>query len=389
MLSVIAICCEYAATRPASNAIFLSLFSIKAYPWVWLATVPLNFGVIYLYNRFLPHIGPLRMLVAIGCVTIGVNMATSFAPSPLSFVQYAWKDIYIILMLKQVWSMIHTTIPVERSKTLYGCIYGMGTLGAIGGSLIPAHLATWIGAENILMLSAPLYLSIMGFYYLALQRSNVATGDFSSDLTQDVRPQEALFLIRRTPVLMAILTLVVCMQVSVGLMEYRFNAFLEMKILSKDLRAAYCGQMTTWINLLSLACQFIGSFILFRFVGLKKTHVLIPLLLTSSFAFSMFVPTFAILSFSYVFLKAIDFSIFGVAREMLYTTLPADAKFRSKAVIDVFVYRTSKALISLGLLFFQWLAVVDLIQLSAVLSMIVFLCWLGALGLFFRRSFAL
>ncbi len=44
---------EYAVTRPASNAIFLTIFSSKALPWVWLATVPLNLCVIFLYSHLL------------------------------------------------------------------------------------------------------------------------------------------------------------------------------------------------------------------------------------------------------------------------------------------------------------------------------------------------
>src|SRR5665213_3118560 len=108
MLSAMAICGEYAITRPTSNALFLTLFSAKAYPWVWLATVPLNLFVIYLYNHFLPKIGPLRMLCSLALLTMVTNSLAGFCYSSLPqfiFFQYAWKDIYVLLMLKQLWSM--------------------------------------------------------------------------------------------------------------------------------------------------------------------------------------------------------------------------------------------------------------------------------------------
>jgi ATP/ADP translocase len=97
-------------------------------------------------------------------------------------------------------------------------------------------------------------------------------------------------------------------------------------------------------------------------------------------------PTFAVLSFSYVFFKAIDFSLFGVIREMLYVPLQLDAKFRAKAIIDVFAYRTSKAVVSLGLLILQLVAGDQLLQISRYVSIVVFIGWLITVALLFRRK---
>ena len=388
MLSAMTICGEYAITRPTSNALFLTLFSAKGYPWVWLATVPLNLGVIYLYNRFLPKIGPLKILWTFAIVTAGINALAGvlFTKAPLFiFFQYAWKDIYVLLMLKQLWSMIHSTIPSSRAKYLYGCIYGVGTIGAISGSLIPGFLATYLGSEKILYLTIPVYLLLLFAYTMAFNRSGVNESTFTKDLTPDPRPREALSLIRRSPVLIAVLLLVVFMQVSVGLMEYQFNAHLELNILEKDLRTAYCGKLGGLVNIASLAFQFLGGFLMIRFMGLRGSHFLVPILRCTSALSAMALPTFAILSASYVFLKAVDFSLFGVIREMLYVPLQLDAKFRAKAIIDVFAYRTSKALVSLGLLLLQIVAGSYLLQLTSYISIAVFIGWLATVAILFRK----
>jgi ATP:ADP antiporter, AAA family len=388
MLSAMAICGEYAITRPTSNSLFLTLFSSKGYPWVWLATVPLNLGVIYLYNRFLPKIGPLKILWIFAGLTAGINALAGllFTKLPLFiFFQYAWKDIYVLLMLKQLWSMIHSTIPSTRAKYLYGCIYGMGTIGAVSGSMIPGFLATYLGSEKILYLTIPVYLVLLFSYTMAFNRSSVNESTFTKDLTPDPRPREALSLIRRSPTLIAVLLLVVFMQVSVGLMEYQFNAHLELNILEKDLRTAYCGKLGGLVNIISLAFQFIGGFLMIRMMGLRGSHFLVPILLCSSALSAMALPTFAILSASYVFLKAVDFSLFGVIREMLYVPLQLDAKFRAKAIIDVFAYRTSKALVSLGLLFLQIVAGSYLLKLTSYISIGVFIGWLATVAILFRK----
>ncbi|MBU6447043.1 MAG: hypothetical protein KGQ49_06565, partial [Verrucomicrobia bacterium] len=148
MLCALTICGEYAITRPASNTLFLTFFSYQLLPWVWLTTVPLNLGAIWLYNRFLPKVGPLRMMGALVLLTMLINTLTG-ALYPVfpacSFFQFAWKDIYILLMLKQLWSMIHSTIASEKAKIHYSVIYLMGAVGGIAGSLIPGFLASHLG----------------------------------------------------------------------------------------------------------------------------------------------------------------------------------------------------------------------------------------------------
>lgn len=389
MLSAMMICGEYAITRPASSALFLTLFSIKAYPWVWLATVPFNLLSIYLYARFLPKWGPLRIFWTFASFTMAMNALGGFlyqwVPQFLFF-QFAWKDIYVLFMLKQLWSMIHSTIPSTRAKYLYGFIYGMGMIGSVSGSLIPAHLASLIGSENLLFLTLPVYLILLFTYTMAFKRSGVQKETFETDLTPDPRPKEAFSLIRRSPVLIAILSLVIFMQVSAGLMEYQFNAHLELNILEKDLRTAYYGKLMTLVHLFSLGLQFLGGILAIRFLGLKGSHFLVPLLLCSSALASIAFPTFAIISFSFAFLKGLEFSIFGVIREMLYVPLALDAKFRAKAIIDVFAYRTSKALVSLGLLILQPIAGTFLLPAASYLSVAVFIGWLAAVAFLFRKN---
>ena len=186
--------------------------------------------------------------------------------------------------------------------------------------------------------------------------------------------------------LFAVLLLVVLMQISVGLFEYQFNAHLEINIGDKDLRTAYCGRLVGWTNLLSGIFQIIGGFLVIRTLGLKKSHILIPCLLLGSSLTSWAIPSFLLISCSYVFLKAIDFSLFGVIREMLYIPLKLDEKFRAKAVIDVFAYRSSKAVVSAALLLLQCFAAQGtLLQLASYLSISVFVIWIWIARRIFKR----
>ena len=229
----LSIAAEYGITRPASNSLFLTAFTSKGYPWVWLATMPLNLLVIYLYSKFLPKIGPLKMLASVAASAVLINVSCAFLVPyypKLIFFHYAWKDIYILLMFKQFWSMVHSTIEAKKAKMFYGLIFGMGTLGSILGSTLPGFFASQIGTEQLLYFTLPVYLVLFSMYYLAYERSGLKTAPYHQEMANP-SPSEGFSMIRRSSLLTGVLLLVVLMQISVALMEYRFNAHLELNIL--------------------------------------------------------------------------------------------------------------------------------------------------------------
>jgi len=389
MVCAFCISSEYGITRPASNAIFISNFSTKAFPYAWLATVPLNFLLVYLYNRMLPLLGCLKTLLSIIVAVLTVNTLTSFfvkSIPELSFFHYIWKDLYILLMFKQLWSLIHSTIDTSRAKYLYGILFGIGGFGSIMGSLIPGFLAVHVGSERLFLFTIPLYITLYFFYSIALKQSKLKKG-FSDQFKKIKAADSPLKRIFQKRYLTYILLLVVFMQMSVAFTDYQFNTYLEKNILDLDLKTQFCGRVISIINMLTTSFQFLGGFLLIHFMGLKKSHRLVPLLLCSNALVFLFMPTFGMITFSFIFIKSMDHSFFGIIREMLYIPVGQEEKFRVKAIIDVFAYRTAKAIASAFLLFFQYVTFVEPVLIVSILSFIIFGLWtLIITGLFRERE---
>ncbi len=385
MLTCFCIGSEYAITRPASQSIFLSLFSTQAIPYAWLWTVPLNLAVVTLYNRLQPRLGPLRIMGLATLAIISIHILTALIVPifpQFIFFQYCWKDIYILLMFKQLWSMIHSTISSTKAKALYGAIFGMGTVGSILGSSVTGFFAPLIGSERLFLFTVPIYALLFFAYYKSYRVSN---------LTEKIEPtqicaREGFSMIAKNRYLLGVLLLVVFMQISVALVEYQFNHAIELAFPSKDLRTAYVGKLMGLINTFSLLIQFAGSFLLIQFLGLRRSHFLVPILLCSTALFQLFNPSFAAMAFAFIFTKSIDFSLFGVIREMLFVPLKLDEKFRAKAVIDVFAYRTSKAAASLLLLSLQFWVGSQVFALSNTIAIAIFALWLATVALLFRKA---
>src|SRR3990167_6396300 len=128
---------DYGIVRPVSHSVFLSTYGSQFFPYVWLAIVPFNFLVVELYNRFLPKIGIHRMFYTILAVIICVNTCAAIFVTKIpafSFLFYIWKEIYVMLLFQQMWSVIHTTVKSDQAKYLYGVLFACGGMGCILGN---------------------------------------------------------------------------------------------------------------------------------------------------------------------------------------------------------------------------------------------------------------
>jgi AAA family ATP:ADP antiporter len=388
MLCCFCIAAEYAITRPAGQSIFLSGFSAETLPYVWLWTIPLNLAIVTLYNRLIPLWGPLRVMGLSVCVIAGIKLMSVFLlplfPKLIFFI-FCWKDIYILLMFKQLWSMIHSTISTSKAKVLYGLIFSAGTFGSVAGSCVPGFFAEFFGSEKLFLLTLPLY-TVLFFAYYQSYRVSGAIGFKETITPQAIRASEGFTMIAKNRYLLGVLLLVVVMQVSVALVEYKFNHEIQLAFPIKDIRTAYMGKIMGLINIVSLGLQVLGSYLLLNVLGLRGSHFLVPILLAAGAFGQFFSPGFAMIAFAFIFTKSIDLSLFGVLREMLFVPLSMDEKYRAKAIIDVFAYRTSKAVASFMLLGLQFWVGKQTFYLSTYLAIGVFCLWLVTIAFLFRKE---
>jgi AAA family ATP:ADP antiporter len=293
-------------------------------------------------------------------------------------------------MFKQVWSLIHSSSIAPKAKLFYGIIYAIGTLGAVFGSLIPGFLAVELGSMQLFFFTAPLYLALFWGYRNAIKLQGEMGGSASLQEVRTLQTTGAGFsIVRRSPFLISVLALVLLMQISVGLMEFQFNSYLEHHVADLDLRTQTMGRMVSCMNLASGVLQLIGAGAMVHLLGVYRSHLALPLLLLANAVGLMVVPSFALVSFAFVFTKAIDFSLFGILREMLYIPLKTEEKFQAKAVIDVFVHRSAKALVSICILGLNFIAGSELISwVSPALAGILVL-WFCVVWFSMRRHLTL
>lgn len=380
MVCSFAITAEAAITRSVSASYFLNAYSVEIMPYAWMASLPLNFTVVALYNKFIPKLGPKRVMGFILAFALFFNIFCAFflkSIYSLPFLLYLWKDIFIIFLFHKLWSVIHSTISVKRAKYIYGLFFGLGGLGSIVGNMVPGFFAVLLGTEKLLLATLPLYFVTYIAYSTALNiRKNMASSQDISFSIDNGDVSHGLKLIKRSKLLKFILLIVVCMQVSSTILDYQFCTLLKQNFPVLDLRTQFTGRLFFIVNIVNIFLQFFGSMLLLKVAGLRLTHALIPLVLLFNGMLFLFSPVFSVICAGFGTIKSLDYSIFGIAKEMLYLPLNVDEKFKAKAIIDVFAYRSSKALVFFLISGLTLLYGKDINTLLSISVISIFIIWI-------------
>lgn len=378
MLCGFFICCEYSIIRPVSSSLFIHAFSAKMLPYVWLAVLPLNFLFVSLYNRLIPKWGSQKLFVVLMGLVIVLNISFSMllkTSSTAAFLFYMWKEVYVLMMFQLVWSVIHANVNLQRAKYLYGIFFGIGGLGSVLGSSAPGFFAVTYGSERLVLLTLPLY-SLLFLAYWGM--SHYCKGDVPREQREKAGGfLHGLQLIRGSRFLIFALLIVVFMQMSSAIIDFQFSDFLERTFSEKDVRTEYSARILGMMHTVTVLFQFIGTYAMIQWVGFRRSHYFVPATLASSAVLLAFFPLFPVVSFAFITCKALDFSVFGVIKEMLYVPLKPDEKFRAKAIIDVFAYRSSKGLASILIIL---VTSVLSIQMLTWISLSIALLWMFSIA---------
>ena len=309
---------------------------------VMLAAVPL-FG--WLSARF-----PRRKLLPLIYLFFVANLLVFYvllkfgiAPEYTAQAFFVWVSVFNLFVVSVFWSLMADLFRNEQARRLYGFISAGGTLGALAGPSITAVLAADIGPANLLPVSACLLLMAtlciyrLGAWATANRRSAAGEplgGGIFAGIT----------LALRSPYLMGI-ALYVILGTVLGTFLYFHQAYIVAdQIASSGERTALFAKIDLAVNALTLVCQlFVVNRLIGRF-GVGVALMLLPVVAIAGFVVIGFFPTLGVLIAFQVLRRAGEYAISRPAREILFTVLNREEKYKSKNFIDTVVFRGGDAI---------------------------------------------
>jgi AAA family ATP:ADP antiporter len=104
-------------------------------------------------------------------------------------------------------------------------------------------------------------------------------------------------------------------------------------------RTAFFARIDLWVNLLTLGAQLFLTGRVLRALGVGLTLSILPALSVVGFGALAVTPTIVVLVIYQVLRRAGNFAFARPSREVLFTVVPREDKYKAKSFIDTVIYR--------------------------------------------------
>jgi AAA family ATP:ADP antiporter len=254
---------------------------------------------------------------------------------------FLWISVFSLFHVSVFWSLMSDLFTKQQAPRLFGFIAGGASVGTIAGSSENLVLAKLAGTLNLMLIAAVILVAIVpivGILYrlksTRLQTGNALTG---SDAIVSGNPFAGFRDFVSNPYLLGI-ALFIFLYTSIGSFAW-FEIKNLMEPFERDERTQMWAAINLTINLLAISTAMFATGRIATRLGLAKTLALIPAVVAVGFMIVAVNPVLAVIMVTWVVLKGGNYSITRPGREMLYTLVTREQRFKAKPVIDIVVYR--------------------------------------------------
>jgi AAA family ATP:ADP antiporter len=368
LLSYFFVLFNYPIVRASSITQFFELYGAKTSPQAWVLAIALLISSLALSNYIQGRLGFKKTFFALTFVSLALStfafLLAHFGVRFGSFVQFAWKEVYIVLHVHLLLAYANTWLKREDFLKWIGPIGAVGSVGGILGGLLTSALATH--------LDLALMFWIGQFFVLV---SALCVSPLESIVAVQEKKRESPLRSLDTTSLRLYVSLVAAIiflsQIVINIADFQFSLIFEKMIESSQERAIYLGHMYTATNALTLLFQLAVVPVLLKTLDLKWIHFLIPLTYLICLLIGLNVGVLLSSALFYVYLKAGDYSFFSSSKELLYQPMKPLQKYGAKYFTDMLVYRSSKAVIAGVLIYLQDPEILFWIMCVALLAWMV------------------
>ncbi len=301
---------------------------------------------------------------------------------------YVWMSVSNLFITMVFWALMADRFSLEQSKRIFGVIAVGGTLGAMTGSSLVWVLAEILGAPVMLVMAGLLLILATGAAW-TLTKLQPEQRVHSPEAAPEVDERsviggsawEGLRAVFRSPYLLGMAGYVVIITVMATFIYFTRLQMVAALGDDVDMRAGMFAQIDFWTQAATFIMQlFVTGWVMKRF-GVPVAMVLLPVTVALGFIGLAIAGSLVVLVIFEASFRAMQRGLNRPARETLWTVVTREEKYKAKAFIDTFAYRTGDAIgaVTEGLLGRLGMALYGLamvaVPLAAVWAVLGF--WLG------------
>lgn len=302
---------------------------------------------------------------------------------------YVWLSVFSLFHLSVFWSFMSDLFNKEQAPRLFGFIATGSSVGAIIGPILTALLVEKIGTEKLMLVSATLLLIPIPIILVLERLKTSALGNqdvgaaLSAQQAVGRNPLAGFSLFLSSPYLIGIGCFIVLYVGISSFVYFELKNLLE--VFTREERTQIWAAIDFAVNSLAiLTAMFLTSRIATRF-GMATTLALVPFLIVLGMLVIAVSPVIAVVASLQVARRAGNYAITRPGREMLFTVVDRETRFKAKPVIDIVLYRGGDMVTAWAFTLLTTVAGLGL-GAVAVVGALIAAVW-GMVGVYLGRSY--
>jgi AAA family ATP:ADP antiporter len=317
--------------------------------WLWtgafsILIVPIYGFVVARFRRstFLPWT---YGLVAAALVGVGLLLDPAEFNPLLGKSFYVFISVLNLFLVSMFWSFLLELFDRGQTKRLFGVIAAGGSAGALAGPLMSYLAVRFIGDSGILFVSAGLFVIAIVCQRVLLRiwsdRPVAASAKAADDKPIGGNWLAGIVLIARSPYLLGIALFIVGISAVSTLLYFEQLRIVAERFADSTERTRVFASIDWIVQTLTVITQiFLTGRIAKRF-GVTTLLTIVPVAMIFGFLALAGSTSFVLFAAVFIMRRAGEYAFVRPAREMLWSPLDKETKYKAKSTLDVPVYRVA------------------------------------------------
>jgi AAA family ATP:ADP antiporter len=262
---------------------------------------------------------------------------------------FVWLSVVNLFWLSVFWSFMADIFSREQSHRLFGFIAAGTSLGGLAGPLITASLAGAIGTINLLLVAAaflsaavPL-VGVLNRWHLRQAEDGLSPTD-GGDRPLGGNPFAGFRQVLGDRTMAGIGTFVFLLTWVSTFLYLEQQALVDRLVPEPDQQTRLFGWIDFGVQSSALLIQIVLLGHLTRRFSLAALIVVVPALMVAGYLWLAANPVLWAIVGTLIVRRVGEYSIMRPCREMLFTSVPREMKYKAKNIIDTLIYRAGDAI---------------------------------------------
>ena len=255
---------------------------------------------------------------------------------------YVWVSVFSLFHISVFWSFMSELFSKEQSSRLFGVIAVGASVGGLIGPSITAIFSVSLGTDKLMLIaSTMLLIPIPIIFFLqslkTKELNNEVLNTHISNQSIGGNPLAGFKMFFSNPYLLSIGVFIL---LYTGISSF---VYFELKNLLSDFsrpeRSVIWAQMDLAVNILAISTGLFATGRIVTRFGMPATIAMVPIIICIGLLILAISPLLGVVMILQIVRRAGNYAVTRPAREMLFTLVNQETRFKAKPVIDIVAYR--------------------------------------------------